>query len=251
MKTRGVAAVSKAARLLRTFSPMTSTLSLRQLAERAGVPRSTAHALCISLVEAGLLEEVAGRGYRLGPALVSLGGHVIDRTGLVAAAEEPLRGLHVPGGLELHLGQLVEGWIVYLDRAGGGAPPMRNRVGLRAPAHRTGCGRAALSRLPPVAVAELVTATCASGGAAIPDLQELLAALERARTDGYAVADTFQRGLTSVAAPILDEHERPVGALSFAGESGRFTPEVCRQVGQRVTALAEAINRQLLDRAGT
>ena len=39
--------------------------------------------------------------------------------------------------------------MVYLDRASGPVrAPMRNRVGLRAPAHLTGCGKAALALLP-------------------------------------------------------------------------------------------------------
>src|SRR4029453_12880915 len=88
-----VEAVAKAARVLQAFTPLASSLSLRQLAERTGIPRSTAHAICLTLCDAGLLEEVAGRGYRLGPALVGLGGQVIERTGLVGAAEGVLERL--------------------------------------------------------------------------------------------------------------------------------------------------------------
>ncbi|HEV2894806.1 MAG TPA: helix-turn-helix domain-containing protein, partial [Actinomycetota bacterium] len=78
-----VGSVAKAARVLQAFTPLVASLSVRQMAERTGIPRSTAHAICLTLCDAGLLEEGTGRGYRLGPALVGLGGQVIERTGLV------------------------------------------------------------------------------------------------------------------------------------------------------------------------
>jgi DNA-binding IclR family transcriptional regulator len=136
--------------VLQTFTPLTTTLSVRQLAARTGIPRSTVRALCSTLGDTGLLERATGRGYQLGSTLVTLGGHVIDRTGLVAAAEQPLAGLRLRSGQEVHLAQLVESWVVYLDRrAGTWVVPMRNRVGLRVLAHRTGCGRAALAMMNP------------------------------------------------------------------------------------------------------
>src|SRR3712207_6689293 len=102
-------------RVLHAFTPLTPVLSLRQLSERTAIPRSTVHALCSTLVESGMLEEVPARGYRLGESLLDLGGQVIDRTGLVDAADGVLERVRRREGTEAHLGQLVGGWIVYLD----------------------------------------------------------------------------------------------------------------------------------------
>lgn len=52
--------VAKAAAVLQTFTPRTTTLSVRQLADRTGIPRSTVHRLCTSLCDAGLLERCPG-----------------------------------------------------------------------------------------------------------------------------------------------------------------------------------------------
>src|SRR4029453_19113499 len=206
-----VEAVAKAARVLQAFTPLASSLSLRQLAERTGIPRSTAHAICLTLCDAGLLEEVPGRGYRLGPALVGLGGQVIERTGLVGAAEGVLERLAPGDGLEIHLGQLVGGWVVYLDRASGPVrAPMHNRVGLRAPAHLTGCGKAALALLPLAEVAARVEAVCAAEPGPPPDLRVLARELAAPRRPGFVVSDTFQPGRTSRAAPAA---RRPPGRV--------------------------------------
>jgi DNA-binding IclR family transcriptional regulator len=39
-----VGSVAKAARVLQAFTPLVASLSVRQVAERTGIPRSTAHA---------------------------------------------------------------------------------------------------------------------------------------------------------------------------------------------------------------
>lgn len=240
-----VGSVAKAARVLQAFTPLVTSLSVRQLAERTGIPRSTAHALCVTLCDAGLLEE-AGRGYRLGPALVGLGGQVIERTGLVDAAEGVLRRLAPGDGLEIHLGQLVGGWVVYLDRASGPVrAPMHNRVGLRAPAHLTGCGKAALALLPPAEVAARVETVCAAESRHLPDLAALARELNGARRAGFVVSDTFQPGRTSVAAPIPDPAGAPAGGISVAGPTPLLTRSRLDRMRDQVVAAASLIGQRL------
>jgi DNA-binding IclR family transcriptional regulator len=246
-----VGAVAKAARVLEAFTPLVTSLSVRQVAERTGIPRSTAHALCLTLCDAGLLEETGGRGYRLGPALVGLGGQVIERTGLVGAAEGVLGRLAPTDGLEIHLGQLVGGWVVYLDRASGPVrAPMHNRVGLRAPAHLTGCGKAALAMLPPAEVAARVEEVCAAESRRPPDLAALTRELARARRAGFVVSDTFQPGRTSVAAPVLDPGGRPAGGISVAGPTPLLAGRRRDRIRDQVVAAAATISRRLASEPG-
>jgi DNA-binding IclR family transcriptional regulator len=243
--------VAKAARVLEAFTPLVTSLSVRQVAERTGIPRSTAHALCLTLCDAGLLEETGGRGYRLGPALVGLGGQVIERTGLVGAAEGVLGRLAPTDGLEIHLGQLVGGWVVYLDRASGPVrAPMHNRVGLRAPAHLTGCGKAALAMLPPAEVAARVEEVCAAESRRPPDLAALTRELARARRAGFVVSDTFQPGRTSVAAPVLDPAGRPAGGISVAGPTPLLAGRRRDRIRDQVVAAAATISRRLASEPG-
>jgi IclR family acetate operon transcriptional repressor len=241
-----VGSVAKAARVLQAFTPLVTSLSVRQLAERTGIPRSTAHALCVTLCDAGLLEEAPGRGYRLGPALVGLGGQVIERTGLVDAAEGVLGRLAPGDGLETHLGQLVGGWVVYLDRASGPVrAPMHNRVGLRAPAHLTGCGKAALALLPPAEVVARVEAVCAAESRQLPDLGALARELAGARRAGFVVSDTFQPGRTSVAAPVPDPAGQPAGGISVAGPTPLLAGSRRDRIRDQVLAAAAVVARRL------
>jgi DNA-binding IclR family transcriptional regulator len=248
-----VRAVTKAGVILRAFGPLAPSLTVRQLADRTAMPRSTVHALCATLCEAGLLERLGGGGFRLGPALVELGGQVIERTGLVQAAEGVLGELVRTARTEAHLGQLVGGWVVYLDRTP--APRgtrMDNRVGLRAAAHRTGCGKAGLSRLASrQEVERRVRDACREEARPLPDLDRLHAELAAIRAAGYAVSDTFQPGRTSVAAPVLGADGQPAGAVSVAGPSAAFTTAVLRRMVRDVTAAAARIEARLTGAAGT
>ena len=246
-----VGAVAKAARVLEAFTPLVTSLSVRQVAERTGIPRSTAHALCLTLCDAGLLEEAGGRGYRLGPALVGLGGQVIERTGLVGAAAGVLGRRAPTDGLEIHLGQLVGGWVVYLDRASGPVrAPMHNRVGLRAPAHLTGCGKAALAMLPAPEVAARVEEVCVAESRRPPDLAALTRELARARRAGFVVSDTFQPGRNSVAAPVLDPAGPPAGGISVAGPTPLLAGRRRDRIRDQVVAAAATISRRLASEPG-
>lgn len=241
-----MAAVGKAAALLRAYGPGRDVLSSRALAARTGIPRSTAHALARTLADEGLLEAVPGRGWRLGPLLVGLAGQIIERTGLIAAVEGGLDGLLRVAGQEVHVGQLVGGWVVYLHRETGPIrAPMNNRVGLRAAAWRGGCGKAALSRLPAEEVDERITRLCRDEDVPAPDRCALHEELRTARLAGYVVSSSFQAGRTSVAAAVVDADGRPAGGLSVAGPAALFTRAVLRRTAEDVVEAAERARRHL------
>jgi IclR family acetate operon transcriptional repressor len=182
------ASVGKAARILRAFRPTVDVLSVRSLAERTGLPRSTVHLLCRTLVAEGLLESAPRAGYRLGPLLLELGGLIIDRTGLVAAIEGSTAALRRSAGQELHVGQLVEGWVVYLHRESGPTRvSMANRVGMRAPAFASGCGKSALATLDPEDADLRVRRLCKQERLALPDMAALADEFASARVQGFLV----------------------------------------------------------------
>ncbi len=242
-----VAVVDKVARVLRAFSPSASRLSVRQLSERTGIPRSTVHALCASLTATGMLEAVGERdarrgGYRLGPLLLELGGQVIDRTGLVTAFERSAGPLCRAAGQEVHLGQLAGGWTIYLHRqTSDRRVPMNNRVGLRAPAHLTGCGKAVLAQLGWPDVVRRVGEWCTTTGAPTPDLDALAGELRAARETGWLVSRSFQRDRTSVAVPIFDVEGRAVAGLSVAGSVVSFSPTEVQRAADDLRAAAARI----------
>jgi IclR family acetate operon transcriptional repressor len=238
--------VGKAAEILRAFRPTVEVLSVRGLAERTGLPRSTVHHLCRTLCATGLLEAVPRAGYRLGPLLLELGGLIIERTGLVAAVEGSTIALRRVPGQELHVGQLVEGWIVYLHRESGPTRvAMVNRVGMRAPAFLSGCGKSALAALDPVDADQRVRRLCRDEELPLPDMAALDDDLAMTRSTGYCVCRSFQPGRTSVAAAVVGGDGQPVGALSLAGPNSTFPAARLINIGEAVSGAARVASRRL------
>jgi DNA-binding IclR family transcriptional regulator len=122
---------------------------------------------------------------------------------------------------------------------------MHNRVGLRAPAHLTGCGKAALALLPPAEVAARVEAVCAAESRHLPDLADLARELDGARRAGFVVSDTFQPGRTSVAAPIPDPAGAPAGGISVAGPTPLLARSRLDRIRDQVMDAAGLIGRRL------
>jgi len=237
-----IESVLKASTILKAFEPGRRLLTVRELAQRTGIPRSTCHMVCATLEAEELLEKVPGGGYRLGPALALLGGQVIERAGLVEAALPAMRQLAREEGGEVHLGQLVSGWVVYLNRIEiEPRMPMRNRMGLRAPAHLTGCGQAALSALSPDRAEALVRLHEAEDC----DIDEEMQRLERTRGVGYAVSDRFQPGIISVAASLLDPGGSVLGGISVAQPAKIMDARRTARVGAAVVHAAAMTSERL------
>lgn len=242
-----IGSVAKAVQILRAFTPSEPEFTVRALAERVGIPRSTCHALCATLIQQRLLDTSPRGRYRLGPGLVGLGGQVIARTGLVEATAGYLEELARQTRCEVHVGQLVEGWIVYLARVPRSRnPAMDNLVGLRVPAFQTGCGKAALSRLPDSTIRRLVEDAVGESRTRLPDVDELMRVLAAARESGFVVNREYQRGRVSVAAPLVTPHHRHVvGGISVATVEEQMPDERIADVGTAVCETAALISDRL------
>jgi IclR family acetate operon transcriptional repressor len=238
-----IESVVKASTILKAFEPGRRLLTVRELAARTGISRSTCHMVCATLEGEELLEKVPGGGYRLGPALAVLGGQVIERAGLVEAALPAMHQLSREERGEVHLGQLVSSWVVYLHRIEMDRRlPMRNRKGLRAPAHLTGCGQAALSALNPERALELLRLHEDEEDL---DVDEVMQNLERARAAGYAVSDRFQPGVVSVAAPLRGPGGSVLGGISVARSADVMDARRTARVGAAVIRAAGTTSERL------
>jgi DNA-binding IclR family transcriptional regulator len=198
------------------------------VAERLDIPASTAHVHLNTLRE---LEFVTKDGdeYTVGLQFLQLGERARDEVQVYDAAEPELEKLADATGEVAHLMVEEHGWGVHLLSATGDeAVPLDTYAGKRIHLHQTGRGKAILAMLSaerregifekrglPAATPQTVT-----------DRAELRAELETVRDRGYAI-DEGERidGLGCVAAPITDENEVPVGAISVAGPLGRLGVE--------------------------
>ncbi len=236
--------VARAFRLLDAFGHDRPELTVRELALRSGVARSTTHRLVGELLEWGALER-GERGVRLGVKLFELGARAPVPHRLVEGASPHLHALREVTGLTANLAVREGDHVVYLEKIG--ARDLRvphSRLGGRGELHATALGKAILAFSPaPVVDAVLARPLRALTRATITDPDALRTELARVRRAGaaYDLAESFD-GLFCVAAPVRDRRGIALAALSVTGATVRAQAE---RFAPAVIATARALEREL------
>jgi DNA-binding IclR family transcriptional regulator len=140
-----VSMVERMTLVLDAFDAATPRLTLNELTERTGLPRSTTHRILEQLVELRWLEH-GGQSYALGMRALEIGGLAVAHHELRAMVAPLLAELHDRTGAVSSLAVLDRRDVVYVDRHGRGlSSDVFTRTGGRAPAHATAAGKAMLA----------------------------------------------------------------------------------------------------------
>ncbi|MCW2569965.1 MAG: IclR family transcriptional regulator, partial [Frankiales bacterium] len=117
--------------IMGAFDGASPWLTLQQISDRSGLPRSTVHRILESLCRLRWLDHTGG-GYRLGMRSLELGGLAVAHNELREATAPLLHDLHLRTSTTAHLAILDRLDIVYLDRvAGRHGAAVATRVGGR------------------------------------------------------------------------------------------------------------------------
>lgn len=201
-------------------------IGVTEVAERASLPKSTAARLLASLAREGAVEQVPGdTRYRLGGRLATLAAGVLPTRSLARLARPSLEELSLEvgeaAGLSVPDGDLVH----YIDQVDSPNPvSVRDWTGSRLPMHAVSSGQVLLAFLQPAPLARYLARPHERfTERTLVDHDALSERLRAVRRDGYAWArEEFDRGISSVAAPIADASGEVVAAVHLHGPSYRF-----------------------------
>jgi DNA-binding IclR family transcriptional regulator len=229
--------------IIDAFDAASPTLSLSQLTERTGLPKSTVHRMADQLVELRWLERTS-TGYRLGMRFFEVGGLVATRGHLRERALPFLQDLQAASRHAVHLGILEGSDVVILEKLyGHGAPNLPTRVGGRMPAHCTAAGKALLAFAPEKVVDDVIAAGLVRRTGRTIVVPELFRQeLATIRTAHWALeTEENVPGTRCVAAPIRGSG-RAIAAVSVSGpvhkvDVSRVVPLVRRCVADIWTQL--------------
>lgn len=221
-----IESLGKGLQVLRLFDEATTALRLRDVVDRTGIPMPTAFRIVATLEEEGFLERGDDGVLSPGLAVLTLGSAALRGSGLVQAAERPLRALAQSTGETVNLGVLQGDQVLYLARLRNADLVTANiQVGSTLPAVYTSMGKVLLAHLPAEALAERIGPDAFSGNHgpnAVTSLEQLQAQLATVREQGYAIQDQeLALGLRSVAVPVLAGGAEPVAALNVAVSATR------------------------------
>jgi DNA-binding IclR family transcriptional regulator len=231
--------------VLEACSASRRPLTLVELGEITGLPKTTLHRVCWKLVELRVLEHEPN-GFQVGARLYALGAMSPSLHRLRAAGMPLLHTLVAHTGWVSNLGVLCDGRALVVDEVSGPIqlPPRERMIGATLPLHATALGKALLAHAPshireailePPVLRPLTRAT-------IVRTSLLRDHLADARRRGYAISNEELRlGVAGVAAPVLVGGEL-VAAIALVGPPDeaalrRLSAHVCLAAKR----LAEAI----------
>ncbi|ODT80436.1 MAG: transcriptional regulator [Pelagibacterium sp. SCN 64-44] len=241
----------KLVRVLECFSTNDRALTLAEICQRTGFPRSTTHRLLASLREVGFLEQDRERDrYRLGLKLFELGNTALSNFDLHREARPYVEALRQMTGQTVHLA-VFDGYRAVVIRRADPAPdnamPVTSTFIENAPAHCTSVGKAILAWQPEEAVRRLIDNGLEKFTVnTITDEAQLRAELEKIRERGYSIDEAeHQPGLRCVGAPIRNQSGVVFAGLSISGPAWKLPVENVEELSKVVIHHADQISRSL------
>ncbi|MBN1835292.1 MAG: IclR family transcriptional regulator [Spirochaetales bacterium] len=229
-------------------------LSFTEILRRMDLPKSTLYKILTTLERAGLVrkERISGR-YVLGVKLIELGTSAKMQLEIREVAQPVMKALHRElDYLTINLVVRIADEIIVIEcfesenwyRYNFSYPAS---IGIRAPLHCTGAGKAILAYLEPEQVEHIIAQGLERFTAqTITERGVLLEELQKVRAQGFAVGNTeHDEQIRTIGAPIFDQEGRVIAALSVLGIPSRVTLERVPSLAPLVVRAATEISTQL------
>jgi IclR family pca regulon transcriptional regulator len=223
-----MASLARGLAVIQAFTQQRRHLTIAQLSQRTAIPRAAVRRCLYTLSMLGYVGSEDGRTYALRPRILALGHAYLSSTPLVYAVQPLLDQITSLLHESSSLAVLEGDEILYIARSSTTTRLMSIDLGIgsRLPAYCTSMGRVLLAGLSAaeidlylsrVKLVKLTTRTVSTA-------DELKAALNAIRRDGYAVVDQeLEIGLRSIAVPVSDRDGRSVAAINIGTQSSRVS----------------------------
>ncbi|WP_135449628.1 MULTISPECIES: IclR family transcriptional regulator [Tabrizicola] len=222
------------------------------LLAQSAYPKATLYRLLQTLTHQGMLTLDPDQGtYALGVRLVRLAHAAWAQSSLAPIARPYLDELAAKTGETIHLAQLDQGQVLYVDKRNAAKPvEMFAQAGKVGPAYCTGVGKAMLAWLSPEALEAALARQSFYRHTAntLVSPEQLKAELQEIRARGHAFdREEHEVGIICCAVPILSRAGRVMGALSVTSTTARHSLEslgalapTIRDIAARIAAEAES-----------
>ncbi|MCX8999905.1 IclR family transcriptional regulator [Rhizobiaceae bacterium BDR2-2] len=240
-----VPAVVRAVAVLDLIADMPKSLGVSDIARHLGLPKSSVHGICETLVGLGLLRFGPG-GYGPGPRPLSWSAAFLRRSSLVSEFQHLLAHDRRLSDFTVTLSTLDGASVVYLACHNADKPlGFIFHAGMQLPAVYTATGKAMLSALPEAERRARIagpwhppfTANSVRGPV------EFEQDVQRWRTLGYAVDNgEIREGMVCLGAPILNDRGMPAAGIAVSMTSAEARPEVRETLGAIIVEIARKLS---------
>jgi IclR family pca regulon transcriptional regulator len=221
-----VRALDRGLAVLRAFGADRPTLTMSQVAARTGLTRAVARRHLFTLESLGYLAHDDGR-FALTPRVLDLGFTYLSSLSVAEAAQPFMVQVAEKLRESCSLAVLDGQDVVYVGRVVADRIMTTNIViGTRLPAHATSMGKVLLAHLPPERLDLFLNGgpLKAMTERTICNPVELRAILKDVRQRGFSTNDEeSEKGVRTVAVPIVDRSGKIVAAMNVAGHAWRVS----------------------------
>ena len=243
-----VPALQRGMQLLGQFSRDERELTGAELSRRLDLPRASVFRLLQTLEQMGFVERVGDSShYKLGIAVLRLGFEYLASMELTEHGRPIIDDLCGSTGLSSHLVVRDGREVVFVAKSAGRSFMFNSiQVGARLPAHATVLGRilladlslAELSYLYAGVTLEAFTLHTPSSVASLKKMIDLDV------QQGYGISQGgFEVGISTIAAPVFDEHRKVAAAVSVTVPAQQVAPEALADIVARVREAAERLTQ--------
>lgn len=212
--TPGASVTSRVLAILGAFDERHRTLTLSEIAVRAGLPGATAHRLVNELTKGSALNRRSNGTYEIGRLIWGAGLLAPVEERLLQVAEPYLHDVYAATLATVHLAVRDGDEVLYLERMRGRTSvPIVSAIGSRLPMHCTGVGKVLLANAPPDVVARVSARMVRVTPHTITSPSMLLNQLNRVRRDGVATtSEEMSLGACSLAVPVTRQSDGTIVA---------------------------------------
>lgn len=222
-------------------------MEMAAIADQLDIPRSAVHRLLADLARCGYVRQTRDHGdYLLTTKLVSMGLSFLSQSGIVDIAQPLLDRLAEISGELVRLSVVDGNRLTWVARAQGARQGLRYDpdMGSDAQLSCSSSGHAWLSALSDDEALALLAQQGLGelknfGPNAPTSLQAVMDMVRETRARGFSITEeTYTAGLNAMAAPVRLAGQPPMGNISIAGPSVRFTRERMLALGPDLLSLA-------------
>lgn len=216
------------------------------LLEVSPFPKATLYRFLQTLTSQRLLEyDSESQTYSLGVRLVRLAHAAWTQSSLAPIARSHLERLSEKIGLTVHLAQLDNGQVLYVDKRNAAQPvDMYSQAGKVGPAYCTGVGKAMMAYLPELEQSRVLSQQSYHGFTphTLTTAADLRAELHNIVKRGHAYdREEHEPGIICIAIPILSPQGRVLGGMSITGSTQTTSYDKLDTLVPDLTATARAI----------
>ena len=244
-----VQSVAKAMKQLEVLNESGAPMSLSEISQKTGWPKSTIHGILSTMREDSIVAQDTEGRYMLGIRLFEYGCALRASWGFLDILKPYIDHISYETGEAVFLSVLDQGAVVPLDRAEDRSGLwIRPDLGCRLPLHCTAEGKLFLAYMSEEDRDSILSdySYSAYTGHTITDYRSLMKELEQIRVMGYAVENSeFKTGLRAIAAPVFNEAGVVQYAVGIIGMIRQIESEGFKKASSVVMSTSKKMTEQL------